>query len=78
MTFPPKVYVADDYHEFLAIEKILRWAGYSAVSHKEVPNGSGRYVAVFYSDEEEARPLIEATRKTLAADPPATLDLSAA
>lgn len=78
MTFPPKVYVANDYHEFQAVEKILRWAGYPAVSHKEVPNGSGRYVAVFYSDAEEAQPLIEATRQTLAADPPPVLDLSAA
>ena len=78
MHFPPKVYVAADYHEFLAVEKILRWAGYPAVSHKELSNESGRYVAVFYSAAEEARPLIEATRQALAGSPPPVLDLSAA
>ena len=78
MTFPSKVYVTADYHEFLAVEQILRWAGYPAVSHKELPNESGRYVAVFYTDAEAAEPLIAATRKALAGNPPPVLDLSAA
>ena len=78
MNFPPKVFVAADYHEFRSVEKILRWAGYSAVTHKELPNESGRYVAVFYSDAEEAEPLIAATKKEHAGRTPPVLDLSAA
>ena len=78
MTFPPKVYVTEDYHDFRAVEKILRWAGYAGVSHREVPNESGRYVAVFYSDSEAAEPLIADLRKQLASGTPPLLDLSAA
>jgi len=78
MTFPPKVYVANDYHEFGAVEKILRWAGYAGVSHREVPNETGRYVAVFYSEPEAAEPLIAELRQRLASGTPPLLDLSAA
>ena len=67
MNFPPKVYVASDYHEFLTVRQTLLWAGFASVQYQELSNPGGRYVAVFYSDEAAAKNLIDATRLRLAA-----------
>ncbi len=48
------------------------------MTYKELPNETGRYVAVFYSDLTAAEPLIAATKKELASSTPPVLDLSAA
>ena len=71
MNFPPKVYVATDYHEFLAVKRTLQWAGFASVQYQELSNPGGRYVAVFYSDAAAAKNLIAATRRRLAEGQPA-------
>ena len=71
MNFPPKVYVATDYHEFLSVKRTLLWAGFASVEYKELSNPGGPYVAVFYSDAAAAKGLIASTRRRLAARQPA-------